>query len=121
MRPRSDSSGVGNPGPQTGVGRSPEGGYPAPGAERSRSIALLRAATKSRTPSAPPRSQRSMRALPTTTPSATAATSAAWSGVEIPNPTTTGMPPTRRLTACTSNPNARRSWARAPVTPVSEM
>ena len=48
--------------------------------------------TNSAAPSGPPPSRRRRtRAEPTTTPSATSHTSAAWSGVETPTPTQTGM------------------------------
>ena len=79
-----------------------------------------RAATRRRRPprrAPPPSSRRRTRAEPTTTPSATSHTSAAWSGVDTPTPTQTGMSVQARMRSTTLATSPPRS-ARSPVTPM---
>ena len=93
-----------------------------PGESRvqSPSMPRRREATKSAPAFKPPSARAWIRALPTTTPSATDATSCACSGVEIPKPTATGNDTAARSRP-TSCVRSSLSAVRAPVTPVREM
>jgi hypothetical protein len=60
-----------------------------------------------------------MRAEPTTTPSATAATRAALARDPTPKPTATGRSPAARVRS-TSDATSSATVSRAPVTPVTD-
>ena len=88
-------------------------------ASQPASIARRSEATKSAAPLAPsPSSSRRISAEPTTTPSATAQTSAACSGFETPTPTSTGVSVTALKRRAITSAEAP-SVARSPVTPSS--
>ncbi len=85
--------------------------------DRASAIADRKVARKATAPSRPASSKAWISALPTITPSATALTKAACSGVEIPKPTATGSSTASRR-ALTSSSRCSAKDSLAPVTPV---